>query len=274
MKPSLITLLMTLWPSVVHAHDHVVAGADSTAQDAPILFVSDDDFGADTGYVFPLILSTNGPYTGYYHGELSFVVLPATSDLGGPAPQHPALGSHLEVVLESVAGPAGGSIGFWESPGGDLDAETITFSVPVGETNGTQHFLVSENDGSPGADPYGHIHGRVYSATLPGLYRVGFRFVDTSHNGAKGGPIHSPSDRFFLNFQAGLTIASITRATDQVHITFATTTGMNYTLEATDSLAPAAIWHTVGDTLAGDDHLHTQTVAAVRPGQFFRLKAE
>lgn len=256
---------------VAHAHEHVAAGADSVAQDAPLVFVSADDFGAEASYVFALDAATNGPYAGYFQGELTFVALAATGDLGGPAPGHAALGSHLEAVLEAVEGPAGGSFGFWESPGHDLDADTITFSVPVGESNGTHRFPVSENDGAPGTDPYGHIHGRVFSATRPGLYRVGFRFVDTGHNGAGGGPIHTPSERFFLNFQAGLTLASMGRDADGVKVIFATRTGVNYSLESTGQLGPEAVWRAAGETVAGDDHLHPLTLPPAGGAQYFRL---
>ncbi len=274
LRRAAVALAFFLLPSLLWAHDHVAAGADSVAQDAPLVFVSADDFGAETGYVFPLVLATNGPYAGYFHGELTFVALPATGDLGGPSPEAAALGSHIEAVLEAVEGPAGGSFGFWETPGGDLDADAITFSVSVGETNGTHRFPVSENDGSAGADPYGHIHGRVYSATLPGLYRVGFRFIDTSHNGTNGGPIHTPSDRFYLNFQAGLTIASIARSADGATVTYAAPTGSTYILEASAKLGPAANWTPVGDALVGDEHLHDVPIPAGSAAQFFRLRAQ
>ena len=256
---TLVVGLLTL-NCAAHAHEQVA--------------VSADDYDAETGYVFPLTSATNGPYAGYFHGEVTLVALAATADLGGPSPEAAALGSHIEAVLEAVEGPVGGSFGFGETPGGDLDAEEITFSVPVGATAGTHHFPISENDGAPGADPYGHIHGRVYSATRAGLYRVGFRFVDTGHNGANGGPIHTPSPQFFLNFQAELTFANIMRDGDAVKVTFATKTGVNYVVESTAQLGPNAAWHAVGDAVAGDDHLHMLTLPATGAARFFRLREE
>jgi hypothetical protein len=257
-------------------HEHVAAGADSTDPGAPLLFASDDDFGADSGWVFTLTHDDTGPYAGYYHGEVIFVALAATGAFGGPEPQHPAPGSHVEIVLESVAGPAGGSFGFWETPGNDEDATEITFSVPVGETQGTHHIVVSENHGEPGADPYGHIHGRVYSATKPGLYKVGCRFVDTSTNGPAGGPIHTPSEKFYLNFQAGLTISGIAPSAGGIDVTFAAPSGRTYQLETAPGIATATDWKAAGDAVVGDDHLHTVTVPAPAggAGALFRLVAQ
>jgi hypothetical protein len=82
-----------------------------------------------------------------------------------------------------------------------FDATEITFTVPVGTTAGTNRFALSENDGTAGADPYGHIHGRMFSATVPGWYVAGFRLVDTGRNGPGGGPRHAPSDLAYFNFR-------------------------------------------------------------------------
>ncbi|KAB2673409.1 MAG: hypothetical protein DVB31_03710 [Verrucomicrobia bacterium] len=266
----LAALLAVVLPT--QAHEHVAAGAASTDPGTPLLFASDDDFGAASGYVFTLETGADARYAGFYHGELIMVALPATPGFGGPDPQHAALGSRVEAVLESVTGPAGGSFGFWETPGNDLDAEELTFSAAVGETHGTHRFPVSENDGQPGADPYGHIHGRVYSATRPGLYKVGFRFVDTSANGPGGGPIHAPSERFYLNFQAGLTIAGVAPAAGGIDVTFAATAGKTLQLETSPSIAAVPDWKPIGDAIAGDDHLHTVT-APTDSTAFFRLVA-
>jgi MYXO-CTERM domain-containing protein len=37
---------------------------------------------------------------------------------------------------------------------------------------------------------------------VPGSYTVGFKIVDTSVNGTGGGPIHSASETFLVNFTA------------------------------------------------------------------------
>lgn len=66
-----------------------------------------------------------------------------------------------------------------------------------------QLFPLSESDGSPESDPYGHIHGRRFTATKPGVYTAWFRAFDTSVNGANGGPIHAPSEALPIRFLAG-----------------------------------------------------------------------
>jgi hypothetical protein len=253
-------------------HEHIAAGAASPTQDAPLIFASDDDFGAETGYVFPLTLINGGPIAGYYAGPITFVALPATPDLGGPDPEHAALGTHVEVVVESVEGPAPAKFVFWESLEFNPAPAPIA-SFPVGLTDGTYRIPVSENAGEPGADPYGHIHGRAFGATRVGLYRIGFRFIDTGTNGHSGGPIHQPSERFHLNFQAGLTIASIESAADGVHVTFATSTGTTYQLETAATLTDPSGWTPSGDAVPGDDHLHTVVVPDGGGAAFFRLSA-
>lgn len=255
-----------------NAHEHIAVGAVSTDPGTPLLFASADDFGAESGYVFPLVLGTSAPYAGYYHGEMTFAALAATPAFGGPDPQHAALGSRIEAVLQSVSGPAGGAVGFWETPGNDEDATEITFSVPVGESNGTHRFPISENHGESGADPYGHIHGRVYTATKPGLYKVGLQFVDTSANGPGGGAIHAPSEKFYLWFQAGLTISGIAPSAGGVDITFAAATGQTVQLETAGTFTATPDWKPVGDSIAGDDHLHVVTVPATGTA-LFRLVA-
>jgi hypothetical protein len=114
-------------------------------------------------------------------------VLAATAGYEGPVPGAPALGALIFAQIVSVEGPVGGAFAFW-----DTGATSPTISVPVGSANTNLH-RISENDGSPGSDPYGHIHGQQLTATRPGLYTVAFRAFDLSTNGAGGGPIHLPS---------------------------------------------------------------------------------
>ena len=193
------------------AHEHLAAGANSTSPGSPLIFVNAADYASDSGYVFGLDAGDSGsPYEGwYYTGDLVLAALAATPNYGGPEAQAAAVGSHLEAVLETVQGPLGANFGFWETQQDGMDSTNLTWTVPVGLTNGTNHIVVSETDGSPGSDPYGHIHGRIYSVDKPGLYTIGFRFVDTSTNGPGGGPIQSPSDRFYLYLQADVTVARI-----------------------------------------------------------------
>src|SRR6185295_7256922 len=121
---------------------------------------------------------------------------------GGPVAGHAAFGLRLAVQVVSVQGPPGGSFAFWEGDG-ESDLGTITFSVPVGTTNGTNYLIISQNSGEPGADPYGHIHGREFTSSAQGIYTVGFRVIDASTNGLGSGPIQAPSDVLPVKFQAG-----------------------------------------------------------------------
>jgi hypothetical protein len=255
-------------------HSHVNAGAPGSAAGAQLYFATGDGFSTNSGYVVNLTKVETGPYAGYHHGAISFTALPSTGDFGGPALNHAAPGAHLELRVISASGPAGGEFAFWESDG-ESDATALTFGVPVGETAGTNQFRLSETDGSPGVDPYGHIHGRKFTATLPGLYTVGFQILDTSANGANGGPLHPPSELFALHFQAGVTIATITPGSEAISLKFATQTGQTYFVEMSTDLASPTSWQTVAGPLAGNNHLLTVAgLPATTNAAWFRLRVE
>ncbi|MBX3734800.1 MAG: hypothetical protein KF791_19660 [Verrucomicrobiae bacterium] len=256
------------------AHEHLAAGALTSEAGAALLFVNAANFAAESGYVVPLTESIAGPYAGWHHAELAFVCQAATPDFGGPAPFHPVLGARIEAVIETIDGPAGGRFGFWETPGDAAMATELTFDLPVGTTDGTSRFPVSENDGAPGADPYGHIHGRVFSGSLPGLYRIGFRFVDTSANGPGGGPLHPPSPRYALFFQAGITIASVADLPSGPEVTFAAVNDHQYVLEASPELGAGALWTPVGEPVTGDNRLHRLQASPVTDLRFYRLRRD
>lgn len=282
----ILCLELTVWftgLSNASAHEHLAAGANSTAPGSPLIFINAGDYEANSGYVFGLTAGDSGsPYEGwYYTGDLVFSALAATPNYGGPEPQAAALGSHIQIVLETLEGPAGAKLGFWETQQNDVDSTNLTWTVPVGLTNGTNYIVVSETDGSPGSDPYGHIHGRIYSVDKPGLFRAGFRFVDTSTNEPGGGPIQAPSDRFYLQFQAALTIAGINFTTNNVQVTFAaisnlsdsgTAPATNYQIESSPALGASAQWQAVGDAVVGDDHMHSISLPVNGNSAFFRLK--
>ena len=264
------------------AHEHLAAGANSTAPGSPLIFVNAADYATNSGYVFNLGADAPGsPYDGwYYTADLVFVALAATPAYGGPEAQAAALGSHIEIVLETFSGPQGSTLGFWETQQNGVDSTNLTWTVPVGLTNGTNHIVVSETDGSPSVDPYGHIHGRIYSVDKAGLYTVGFRYVDASTNGPGGGPIQTPSERFYLYFQADVTIAAIGPATNGVNLTFGapsnlpdtgTAPATNYQIESTPKLGPSANWQPATDVVVGDDHMHVITVPMTNNSAFYRL---
>ncbi|MCX6924683.1 MAG: hypothetical protein NT154_15940 [Verrucomicrobia bacterium] len=264
------------------AHEHLAAGANSTTPGSPLIFVNAGDYATNSGYVFNLSADAPGsPYDGwYYTADLVFAALAATPNYGGPEAQAAAVGSHIEIVLETFSGPPLSTLGFWETQQDGVDSTNLTWTIPVGLTHGTNRIEVSETDGSPAADPYGHIHGRIYGVDKPGLYTIGFRYVDTSTNGPGGGPIQAPSDRFYLYFQAGVTIAAISPATNGVNLTFAapsnlsdsgTAPATNYQLEFTPTLGPSANWQPAADLVVGDDHMHTIILPMTNSTAFFRL---
>jgi hypothetical protein len=268
----LATLALAAWVMPGRADTHIFGGALGTNQNDKLTFSNGALYDATrSSFYFPQILRTNGLNKGYYRGDvLTFTALAATVVNGGPIPNHAAFGAQLAVQVASVSGPPGGSFAFWEGDG-ENDLGFITFSVPVGTTNGTNFFIISENSGVPNSDPYGHIHGREFTTSAPGTYTVGFRVIDLSTNGAGGGPIQSPSDILPVVFQAGLKIETIQIITNRVNVYFRSPTAVNISLEATDSLKTGN-WLTIAGPLRGNNAL--QFLAETNPptsNRFYRL---
>lgn len=186
---------------LLHAqHGHLNAGALGTTQDSQLYFANGSAFAAASGYVQNMTLATSGTYAGYYNSGPTLTVLPQTIDNGGPAANAPAFGSFIQVQMVSVEGPAGSTFSFW-----DHEATAPSVSWTIGGTSSSALWNLSDPSlgaGHPGADPFGHIHGRRFTADALGTYTVGLRLVDSSVNGDGGGPIHTPSDVFYMNFQA------------------------------------------------------------------------
>ena len=128
----------------------------------------------------------------------------------------------------------------------------LMFAIPVGTSNGTNQFNLSESDGSPGSDPYGHIHGRTFTASKPGLYTLGCRILDTSSNGTGGGPIHTPSAIYYFYFQAGTTIASLSHDGFNAIITFAGTLGKGYYVQSTTNFVNTNLWQDIAGPFTGN----------------------
>ena len=260
------------------ADTHIYAGALGTNQNDKLYFSNGTLFDAGLSiYALPQILRTNGLNTGFYRGDaLTFSALPATPANGGPITNqsgtlNAALGAQLAVQVVSVAGPPGGSFAFWEGDG-ESDLGNITFSVPVGTTNGANYLVISENNGEPGADPYGHIHGREFTASAPGIYIVGFRVIDLSTNGVGGGPIQSPSDVLPVRFQAGLRIEAIQTFAGSVAVSFRSPPGISNLLEATSSL-PSTNWQPAAAPLRGNNALQSFTDTNAPTGnRFYRIR--
>jgi hypothetical protein len=263
-------------------HVHLAVGAESQTQGAPLLLVNGASYdifsygGTNSSCFFmsddDLIL-----YPGFYQSDVTLVSLPATLDTGGPAPGAAAQGAYVEAILKSVQGPPGGEIGFWVE---NVDATETTemFTVPVTTTDSTNRFNLTEGevgvgvDTQYGPDPFGHIHGRRFTANKPGLYTVGFQFIDTGHAGTDGGPIHTPSKTNYFFFQAGLYIDSIVKTNSLVSMKFGTRSFHNYDIQCTTNLATTNWTKVIGIIGANHSDMHllsdTNATGTVR---FYRL---
>ncbi|HEY3855060.1 MAG TPA: hypothetical protein VGO67_11745 [Verrucomicrobiae bacterium] len=289
---TLTVLILMSMGAIAYAHDHMPAGATTGNPGATLEYApTAEDFTTNGGWVFGLNTSTtNDPYMGeYWTDDSVFIALAATPDNGGPEPGHAAPGTYIQVKLLDVEGPPGSTFSFWETAGQGADGEGVdgtnrTWSVPVPYHNGTNLIYVSESDGSPGSDPYGHIHGRVYSVTKPGYYTATWQFVDTSTNGPDGGPVDLPSAPFTTQYQADLTIDKISLDTNSVNILMAApsflpddagpgTQPANYILESASALGTNTDWQPVGQPIEGDDLMHLINVPFDGATQFFRLNA-
>ena len=177
---------------------HLEAGAVGQNQNDALVWENAAELASSSGYVKELTLTTTGRYAGLYNGNITLVAM-SSAVAGGPAP-----GSFLLAEIVSVAGPSGAFFGFWEGVdyGGGA---TPTFNIATGTEALSLRYVLSDPSagaGQAGQDPFGHLHGRRFTTTEEGLYTVGFRAVATSVNGTGGGPIHTPSDIVYVNFQA------------------------------------------------------------------------
>lgn len=255
------------------ADTHIYAGAVGTNQNDKLHFSNGSAFDAGlSSYSFPQVFRTNGLNTGHHRGDvITFTSLAALPENGGPISGHAAFGAQLMVQVVSVEGPPGGSFAFWEGDG-ESSLGNITFSVPVGTTNGANHLIISENGGAPDTDPYGHIHGRAFTTSLPGTYIVGFRLIDISSNGAGGGPMHTPSDVLLVRFQAGLKIETMQTFTNRVTVSFRAAPGISNRLEAITALG-STNWIPVAPPLRGNNSLQTFTDTNAPSGnRYYRLR--
>lgn len=251
-------------------HIDLNAGATSTAQNQPLRFINGATYNTNSLFVRPFVTTNSGTYAGkYFTSGVTFTAI--GTGLGSAA----APGTQIRLRFVSVAGPEGGSFGVWDVPGfspSEAESTTLAFSVPVGTTSGTNSVLLSENSGAAGADPYGHIHGRNYTATKPGLYVVGMQLYDAAKNGTGGGPIHAPSAIYSMYFQAGVTIADLKRNGSNVAITFATRAGSTYYLQATATPTVTNSWTNLPGSYTGN-LLRTVTDTDINSAaRFYRLR--
>jgi hypothetical protein len=257
-------------------HIHIAAGAESGEQDARLFFSNGFLFDVNSyGGVTPacIYMEDNDPlYPGLYQTSASFIALPSSPWTGGPTPFAAQPGTHIEMIIRSVEGPAGGEIGFW------VENEEATetrkqFVVRSGQSGSTNRFNLSEGVTFPEYDPFGHIHGRRFTATKSGLYTVGVQLIDTSTLGPGGGPFHSPSLTNYFYFQAGLQISQLSMTNGVFGVRFGSRGFQNYFLDATDSL-PATEWTTLGHIIgAAHSDLHwLEDPGATNAMRFYRIR--
>jgi hypothetical protein len=167
MKKILLILLLSISHFTLRAHDHLEIYLDSANGNRLAAFGNLNQ----TATYFPLGETPN-PFDlyafpgGNYATELTFSAFENIS--------FPAEGTQIRIDILSVAGPAGGVFSFW-----DIGTTSPTWSRPSGwASSPSDHpgFIASEDETG------GHIHGRAFSTTKPGVYDVTFQAVDELGN--------------------------------------------------------------------------------------------
>jgi hypothetical protein len=166
-------------------------------------------------------------------------------------------GSSPSVQLLSVAGPAGALFGFWEA-----GALTPIWSRPSGWTATHTDRPAFHTDDQGG---YGHIHGRVFTATHPGTYTIAFRVADEEG-------LFQPSEPKTVTFNVLATPQlSLRIEAGSAILSFASRAGLTYDLQVSTDLHAWANVSThrflegTGSTIELTDPL------ADRPRVFYRL---
>jgi len=275
----LICLGQLVFASALAQHAHIYAGATNQTAGTPLWFVNGvlwdtNSYGGYTQSPACIFLEANIPdeYPGLYQTATTFSALPATIFTGGPSANAAALGTYIELRFVSLQGPAGGTLTVWDE---NLNPPqpTALFTIPVGASNGTNRFNLSEGDPfDPESDPYGHIHGRRFTLNKPGLYTLGLQLLDTANNGG-GGPVQSPSAITYFYLQAGLTLSDFSRSNNVVTARFGLPGFSDYVLEA--SATPAGTNWTTISTITGTSHSELRWVTdtnATAPKRFYRLR--
>jgi hypothetical protein len=97
-------------PTLQAQHGHLNAGAAGTSQGDPLNFANGAIFSTSSGYVKQLDFDG----VSLFAGNITLTALAATTNFGGPALGAPALGSFIQVRIESMMGPAGSTFSFWD----------------------------------------------------------------------------------------------------------------------------------------------------------------
>ncbi len=275
-----ICLSQIFWFPAHAQHGHIYAGATNQIAGTPLWFVNGDlwdtnSYGGFTGSPACIYLESNIPdlYPGLYQSATTFSALPATIFTGGPSANAAALGTYIELRFVSLQGPAGGTLTIWDENTNPLQPAPL-FTIPVGATNGTNRFNLSEGDPfDPESDPYGHIHGRRFTLDKPGLYTLGLQLLDTANNGPGGTPVQLPSAITYFYLQAGLTLSNFSRSNNVVTARFGLPGFKDCILEAGPT-PTGTNWATIA-TISGTDHSELRWVtdlSASAPTRYYRLR--
>lgn len=242
LPPALLPLILS---GPAHAHGHLDAGPDLTDGTRLALVGSSSETA--------LFVPPGEPFSnylrqfpgGYYASELTF----SSEDPDGSRPR---------IELLSVAGPAGGSFGFWE-----VGATSPTWSRPSGwsASEGDRPSFVTYEDGTG----YGHIHGRAFTATHPGDYTVVFRAVDDAGQRSAG---EAKTVVFHVLATPALTLAVNAGAAE---LRFASRSEFTYDLQVSTDLET---WTPVegAEFVAGTGgEIQLGDAIAGRPRVFYRL---
>ena len=249
------------------AHGHLYIGAVARTPGAKLVFDNEYEFAAASNYVKTLTFDTTTKYSNYFQGNITLTGRALTAANSGPEPFAASAGTDIWAGIVRVDGPSGGEFAFWEN-----GATGPTIRVPCGGTN-TNQFRITSTVLSPTSDPYGHVHGRRFTATVPGIYKVSFTAWDRSTNGAGGGPIHAPSDVCGIYFQAGVNIASITRSNSIATIAYGSYTNASFVVEGTTNVFATNAWTSIGPAKLGDDFFQSQRDTNSTPMKFYRVRA-
>lgn len=260
---TLFILAIFAWPALAQ-HGHLDVGARGRNQSDQLVFANGDAFVDSSGYVKTLVYASSNRFAGYYEGNISLTALSSTLFDNSAAP-----GSFIQFGFSNVSGPPGGAFGFWDT---GTTAPSESLLAGQGSSN---LYILSESDGSPGSDPFGHIHGRRFTATHPGVYKIAFKAYDTSTNGTGGGPVHTPTDWLPLHFQAGINIVAIARTGLVSSVRYGSRAGYTFTLEYTTNLTDTNLWLPAAVPQVGDDYFQSvEDPAGVDRHRFYRMRSD
>lgn len=185
--------LLTLVSPTLEAHEHLAAGASGSSL---VLYLGDQPLSLDNPTIYHMVWrpenSTRTGYDGYYSLDEflrseypnDYFTFSALSDgdaepsTGNNAPT----GTLVKMRILSVSGPTGARFGFWDvGRAGANDTPTASF-LADGSSINFSYVLSEPLFGVPQAeqDPYGHIHGRGFTADMAGNYTVEFQLYDGS----------------------------------------------------------------------------------------------